>query len=551
MNVSLLAIDNMFTVNAESTSPRCLISQVTKNTDRLTAIPANRPSFTNTTEEKRPTDNTPTIAQKEAVNKQPQNFGNTLRGKVATETPQKVKVSVKSEGQSLSSNIAEQPYIVQLWLTQFSQNTSCGEKGMARRIEPKAGYKLGQSLTKLRAKQSPTVAKQTAKSPAKEVSLTINQPKRGSKAVLTNIPKGMNTTQNHLSESKNANETQISGKSVLATKVPTNQKNSQSNKELTTKTPVDPDNKTITTSEKPIVIVAKPTVINGQETPELNSNLKSIQDKSSEKQSQTIEIGPKKSAFIAEKPATGKNNAFQHDKATSGLLDGDGKTQTGNPSNDSILQKLNPAQVQLSTNQTKNSRNLTSNNSPDSASEQTLPATDNAHLITEAFSQTGKAVNNTSSGVIAKGVSEQIQESIHSSLRQPDQQITIQLNPPELGTVFIKFQEQKDQIMGLLEVSKAQTRYEIEQALPEIIRNLQDLGIQIKRLEVTQQDQSEQQAYKDQPLQDGWSEQHTSAHRGNPENMPADEWLTNTNDYLDISERQKALITDNSINMLV
>jgi flagellar hook-length control protein FliK len=547
MNVSLLAIDNTFTVNAESTSPRCLTSPVTKNTELL---PANRPSSTNTTEGKRKTDNTPTIAQKEAVNKQSQNFDDTLRGKVATETPQKVKVSVKSEGQNLSPNVAEQPNIVQLWLAQFSQNTSCDKKGTARRIEPKAGYKLAQSLTKLRAKQPPTVVKQTAKSLANEVPLTVNQSKNGSKAILTNISKGIGTTSNHFAETKNTYEKQISNKGNLATKVPVNQQNSLSNKELTTKIPVDPDNKTITTGEKPAVIIAKPAVMNGKEIAELNSNLKLIQDKSSENQSQTIDISPKKSAFIAEKPTTGKNNAFQQDKASSGLLDGDGKTQTGNPSSDSILQKLNPTQVQLSTNQTKNSRNLTSNNSTDSASEQTLPA-NNVHLITEAFSQAGKAVNHTSSGVITQGISKQIQESIHSSLRQPDQQIIIRLNPPELGTVSLKFQEQKDQITGLLEVSKAQTRYEIERALPEIIRNLQDLGVQIKRLEVTQQDQSEQQAYKDQSLQDGWSEQHTPAHQYNPEYTPADEWLSNANNYRDISEQQKALITDNSINMLV
>jgi len=533
MNINLLAIDNTFTGNANSTSTKCLIPPATKNTGRLPPTTADRPLSTNTTEGKRKTDNIPATAQKESIKKQPQNFGNTLRGKIATKTPQKIKVSVKTEVQRLTPSVAEQPNIVQLWLAQCFQNASCGEKGIARRTEPKAGHKL-------------------TKSPAKE---TVNQAKIGPKAVLTNISKGLSNTHNHLTESKNADETQISNKAVLATKVPTNQQSSQSNKELTTGILVNPDNKTTATSEKPpVIIVAKPAILNGQETPELNTSFPSIQDKPSKDQSQPVEIGPKKSAFITEKPTTGKNNAFQQGKATSRLLDGDGKTQTGNLPNESILQKLNPAHIQLSTNQTKDSRNSTSNNNSNSASGQTLPANNVHTLITEQSSissQAGKAANNTLPGDVSKGISEQIQESIHSSLHRPDQQITIRLNPPELGTVSIKFQEQKDLITGLLEVSKVQTRYEIEQALPEIIRNLQDLGVQIKRLEVTQQDQSEQQAYKDQPLQDGWSQQHGSAQGNNPENQPADEWLTNANSYQKISEPQKALITDNSINMLV
>jgi len=92
---------------------------------------------------------------------------------------------------------------------------------------------------------------------------------------------------------------------------------------------------------------------------------------------------------------------------------------------------------------------------------------------------------------ISKDISEQIIESIHSSLRQADKQITIRLNPPELGQVFLRFQEREAEITGLLEVSKAEIRYEIEQALPQIIRTLADSGVQIKRLEVQLTDQLE------------------------------------------------------------
>jgi flagellar hook-length control protein FliK len=135
-----------------------------------------------------------------------------------------------------------------------------------------------------------------------------------------------------------------------------------------------------------------------------------------------------------------------------------------------------------------------------------------------------------------------------------NQQITIRLNPPELGKVFIKFQEQDAQITGLLEVDKTQTRYEIEQALPQIIRDLADCGIAIKRLEVllSGREQSEQQAFKDQSLQNGWAQQQDSANPGTgSSNSPANEWLTNENSFSGLHELQEMFAGDHSINILM
>jgi flagellar hook-length control protein FliK len=162
----------------------------------------------------------------------------------------------------------------------------------------------------------------------------------------------------------------------------------------------------------------------------------------------------------------------------------------------------------------------------------------------------------TSSSDVSAGIGKQILESIHSSLSQQgqNQQITVRLNPPELGKVFIKFQEQDAQITGLLEVSKAQTRYEIEQALPQIIRDLADCGIQIKRVEVllSNGEESEQQALKDQSPQNGWAQQQDSANPGaGANNTPANEWLTNDNSYTELHEHQEMFVSDHSINMLI
>ena len=155
-------------------------------------------------------------------------------------------------------------------------------------------------------------------------------------------------------------------------------------------------------------------------------------------------------------------------------------------------------------------------------------------------------------------VGDQILDSVRSSLSQQtgDKQITIQLHPPELGKVSVKFQEQDAQITGILEVSKAQTRLEIEQALPQIIRNLADSGVEIKRLEVvlSEDEPSQQQAFKDPSLQDGAYQQHNSANSDSSPNEHGNVGtyykLANDGGYRSITELQEMLVTDNSIDML-
>ena len=107
-----------------------------------------------------------------------------------------------------------------------------------------------------------------------------------------------------------------------------------------------------------------------------------------------------------------------------------------------------------------------------------------------------------------------------------------------------------------MEVSKTETRYEIERALPHIIQNLSDSGIQVKRLEVMLTDQGEQQPYKEQLLQDGSFQQHhdfsEEAHPDNPGTIGANEpGIEGNNNSYHNSLEAEVQITDNSINMLV
>jgi len=155
---------------------------------------------------------------------------------------------------------------------------------------------------------------------------------------------------------------------------------------------------------------------------------------------------------------------------------------------------------------------------------------------------------------VYKDISEQITESIQTSLLQADKQITIRLNPPELGQVFVRFQERESEITGLLEVSKAEIRYEIEQALPQIIRTLTDYGVAIKRLDVLLTDQPEF-------AQSGQGAE--SYEQGGSDNPPwvRQRWseaVTGTYSYEDFSEpTQKRAegplwrVTNGSINVLI
>lgn len=107
----------------------------------------------------------------------------------------------------------------------------------------------------------------------------------------------------------------------------------------------------------------------------------------------------------------------------------------------------------------------------------------------------------------APSIGEQIRDSMHTSLARGERQLVIRLRPPELGSVLVRFQEQNEQIQGVLEVSRSDARHEVEQALPAVLRNLQDLGIQVGKFEVTVADQLENDPGRQQLQQEAWSQQ--------------------------------------------
>jgi flagellar hook-length control protein FliK len=153
-------------------------------------------------------------------------------------------------------------------------------------------------------------------------------------------------------------------------------------------------------------------------------------------------------------------------------------------------------------------------------------------------------------------VREQILDSVQASVAQGDREILIRLQPPELGTVTVRLQEQGEHLEGTIEVSKIETRREIEQALPEVMRSLQDAGIQIRKLDVTSNDASGQDLGRGQTQQDLWSGQHNSGQ--SREHTPASHtpWSQANTDYRadspkTSSEARRTNLPSGGIDMLL
>ena len=586
MYTSSLTIDNMFAATAGA-APAPPKPNAIKKAAQFSPTPDDNPPPVNIPETTK-TDNTPTNAEDELVNKPPQDFSQTLRKTVRTETPPKADGNTTSKKQDLTSGASSEVNSAQLpSTTESTMSVAQLVKEVATTAQPKSGHLLAQLTASFTAAKSPPVTGQAAK--AAEIKLLLTTGDKGQlglktavpdtsngqlglKTVLPDTSKGIPTADTQLGEGTNADKIPMSNETVVPTTTPDSGENT---KELIHEALLDNDGKAATTGEKTAVADNSATS-ETQETPQLNTNCPLVQDRPSGPQSRLVGISPQESAPTAEIPTDTKaagdqqcldpipQNVAKSEPGQALLESSDcnAKEQAGSLSGDSTVRKLNVTEVQISTGQTKDGGNSTSNNSSNSNFEQILshnnpqtPITEQSPASMEA-PKTADLPEQTSPSDVPASIGKQILESIHSSLSQQgvNQQITVRLNPPELGKVFIKFEEQDAQITGLLEVSKTQTRYEIEQALPQIIRDLADCGIQIKRLEVLLSDgeQSEQQALKDQSLQNGWAQQQNSANPGaGANNTPVNEWLTNDNGYTGSHELQEMFVGDHSINILI
>lgn len=150
-------------------------------------------------------------------------------------------------------------------------------------------------------------------------------------------------------------------------------------------------------------------------------------------------------------------------------------------------------------------------------------------------------------------VSRQIQNSIALGVQQNSRQIVIRLDPPELGRVDIRFQEDSQGITGVLEVQKSQTRYDIQQAMPEIVRQLQDSGVQIKRVEVLLSSDADPETSEDQAFaeaQDQSLEQQQTPEQNRAHGDPSHGWASTDNQDPD-HPAQAQYMSDQGLNLLI
>ena len=614
MDTNLLTIDNRTFAGTALAAPPA--TQPVRDANDTQFSPATDNTYpSSNTSESITTDNIFTIAQNEHISKPKQDFKQALRKTVETQSPQQNQKNTKSDTQYPTSELPSKTNSTQSSSTpEIPITPDPLIKENATKMEPKTGSQLTQLIANLKDGKSNPVTGQAAKSVEIKLPVTTDKDQSELKSVLpdsfsnqhklqtslSNISRDISTTDTQPGKSKNNDKISASNDTVVTTKAPTNAENT---KELISEALFDSKGKKAVTNEKASILgtsvaagSTKSPVLNGQKagpntlvddggkttkedtaltdksiihtdekTPVLNVNFSQVQNKIAGQDSQPIGIAPENSTPNANITTDSKTTNPEIISESSNSNNKE-TPNTGNKlSDDSTIRDLNIADVQISISQTKKHNSSNYNNNSNSDSEQILSHNNPVTSVTDISPNSAEGTKTveipaqTSPNNNAAGIGKQILESIHNSFSQEgrNQQITIQLNPPELGKVLIKFQEQDSQITGLLEVSKTQTRIEIEQAIPQIIRSLQDSGIQIKRLDVvlSQEEQPGQGSLREQTLQNGWSQQQASADSytggNNTDAGEINEWLINNKSYRNISELQESLTANGSINMLI
>ncbi len=111
----------------------------------------------------------------------------------------------------------------------------------------------------------------------------------------------------------------------------------------------------------------------------------------------------------------------------------------------------------------------------------------------------------------AQNIARQLSEHVTATITEGKNEVSVRLNPPELGRVSIKFEQTDDGITARIEVARPQTRLEIEQALPDLVRGLATAGVQFKRLEVNLAQNPDPHQYRHESSadqQNQWSHHH-------------------------------------------
>ncbi|MHC4154289.1 MAG: flagellar hook-length control protein FliK [Planctomycetota bacterium] len=473
--------------------------------------------------------------------------------------------------------------IVKLWLSEHSPNPEMGKEALAATMQPKAGHELAQLIADSQGRQVGS-APAKAVGPAALNHLPVSKGQTDSPTVLPDQLAKLNETVGKSNQSGNGQQISVSGKPLIAA-VAANQQagpkgtsqdtvHGQPHKTLsggpnavengaatkpgpqipmTGKSQVPPDSNQMRPSHQELAAAQRLPSSDTPQTPAQGGNASPNQGPPAQLQSQAVLTGPNNPAPPPDGPEE-TNIPGGRSRARSNVA---------NPkeSAEYALEGISPKklnhdglQLQVGAGQTRSRNSSASKDGSHAHLERMLlqnntqpqAAKPSSALSASAAKPTGTPAPS------ADSPAQQVLEYIRSSLRPGDQQITIRLNPPELGKVLINLQERQEQITGFLEVSKLQTRYELEQALPQIIRTLHDAGVQVKRLEVVLDDQAQQQNLRDQSqsLHDGLLHEHEFAQGGRNYDEPADEWLTDDTGQPDVYQPH-SFVSEDSIDMLL
>ncbi len=446
--------------------------------------------------------------------------------------------------------VAKQPEIVQLWIQQYDTGKQPGEKGPKRIMQTKAGKELASQLANVKTDKNQTDATETT------ASATYKPVKTNATGASVLAQKAYPNTK--IAESA---QTKASNNVSLVAQIANQQKNTEESASSTDK-PAQAKNG-IVSKDLEVFTVSQ----DKAESTQKQSQGSQIPISVANPKTKSIDVTPKQSNDqtqpLMAKPGNSNLANLQNDRK-----DADSKTlDPGNPrlsvskANDqksenimvdSLIEKSNSNETQTSKGMLNQQKSSSQNNS-NSMTNQVL----SAGALENSVKETSQVISLSSNNVVQQtnttgkaDISQQIFESIHGSMQKSQHQITIQLNPPELGRVLIKFQESDGKITGLLEVTKPETRQQIEQALPEILKTLQNAGIQFKRLEVTVNDQSSQQFTKEQTLHGDNFSQNGTSRSDNSDYMETDQSSANDNLYHDF-EQPQLITADDSLNVLI
>ena len=532
------------------------------------AITPNKARPTNTPKADR-SDNSPPVTQDESVTESSETFGQTLGKKIKPKVSQDAQPGRKTEKQAqnpgapsrnmvlAAQNVLTQPAVLDNEIS--TKANGHPQKQAEIQASPKPTQPVSESAqaspliaqvakaVTANSDQTVPVAAENSKQLGESTNPVINRAQIRSAPIVPITANETPISGVQTANGKNVGKPQLSDNPVVTNKqIAINNEAPASEKPVGKSTPVDSYG--MNTSGKS-EIAAEP-------IPDLGDSSESIRK---------MFIGDQSPQAQQKSPAPSADSTAQ-DKSDTGQKNHSGKMEIfESPENNntqaepfsvrSMVQKASQAQAAAPQVEDRNNLFVHRAANPDIEVGEQVHAGNNVQSGNTEQPATPVASTNAARNANSDvTVSQQIRESVQSSLRAGNQQIVIRLDPPELGKVAITFTEKGDDIVGVLQVDKLQTRNQIQQELPEIIQNLQNSGVQIKKLEVVLTNQQEQHTSRDQSSTAGQGSfaehQNSSNHESQTNNTTYNEWMTYIENGTGFNETQ-AYITDKSVNMLV